>query len=81
MKKKIQDIRFGWLDVKSMTDDEIVEIIEYCLPSDVLALIFGEIARRRGVRLEKLSHKPSDDQDNARDILGSNIDGRFGGGE
>lgn len=51
MKKKINDLRFGLTDPITLEDSEIVTLLDYCLPGDVISLLFYEIKRRRNERI------------------------------
>jgi hypothetical protein len=55
MKEKIHAIRFGLTDVKTLSDDEIVEMLDYCLSPDVIGILSNEIHRRRTERLKELN--------------------------
>ncbi len=54
MKEIVTAIRFGLKSVRSLSDAEIVILMDYYLPSDVSALCYAEIARRRDERLKVL---------------------------
>ncbi len=51
MKEMIHDLRFGLIDIEVLSDDRIVELLDYCLPSDVFNLVLSDIHRRRTDRL------------------------------
>ncbi len=53
MKQLIHNLRFGYVDIKSLTRDEILGVLDYCLPADVIQLCQQEITRRRNLNLEK----------------------------
>lgn len=52
-KELITDIRFGFKETKSLTDGELVKLMDFNLPPDVLDLCLEEIRHRRNKRLSK----------------------------
>lgn len=54
MKALIHDLRFGIVDPMTLTDTQIVKLLDYCLPSDVIGLLTHEVCRRRDDRIEAL---------------------------
>jgi hypothetical protein len=55
MKETIHDVRFGLKDAKTLFDDEIVKMLDYCLSTDVIGILSNEIHRRRTERLKDLN--------------------------
>lgn len=53
MKEKIRKLRFGLLNINSLTDDEILEVMDYYVTPDVLELCQSEIFRRCESNLRK----------------------------
>jgi len=43
----IHNLRYGYTDIKELTNKNIVNIMDYYLPEDVMQLCVDEIARRR----------------------------------
>ncbi len=52
MREILNEVRFGRIDIKSFSDDEIRLAIDFHLPPPVMQLCFNEIARRRNENLE-----------------------------
>ena len=47
----IHDLRFGYTNIRSLTDEGIINLLGYYLPYGVAGLCLGEMNRRRGVNL------------------------------
>lgn len=52
----IHKLRFGFLDIRDKSNLEIVELMEFNLSADVMALCQREIDMRRSENLEKKRH-------------------------
>jgi hypothetical protein len=53
VKQKIHNLEWGYIDIRSLTAEEIEEITEYYVPESVTRLCFEEIKRRRDMRIEQ----------------------------
>lgn len=51
VKQLIRDLRYGFKDIESLTDDGLECLLDYYLPEDVKVLCLSEIHRRREERL------------------------------
>lgn len=47
MKQLIWDIRFGLKPISELSDTELVEMMDYNIPQDVMDMCFTEIRERR----------------------------------
>ncbi len=47
----IHNLRFGYKNIEDYDDREIVVIMDYNLPHDIMAMCLGEISRRRAINL------------------------------
>lgn len=52
-RKLIHKIQFGYSSIEILSDYEILELMDYCLPIDVIAICRTEICRRREINLRK----------------------------
>ena len=54
----IHNLRFGYKDIADFNDRDIVALMDYNLPHDVMSLCFAEIGRRRYKNLgERQTHE------------------------
>lgn len=49
----IHDLRFGYTDIRSLSDKGIINLLDYYLPYGVNGLCLGEMKRRREANLSK----------------------------
>lgn len=51
----IHRLRFGKVAVESLSDNQLLEVLDFNLPHDVMDLCLRDICRRRNINLDKLS--------------------------
>ena len=54
IKEKIHAIRFGNVNIKNLSDEDIIEIMDCYIPEDVAKICQDEIDRRREKRLKDI---------------------------